>query len=385
MVQRKIPFNVPYLTGKEEEYVLDALRSRAHCGNHAYADRCIELLKERYGFHSVFLTTSCTTAMEMGAILANLALGDEVILPSYTFTSTVNAIVLRGVRPVFCDVDPETMNIDVSLIEPLITEKTKMILPIDYAGIPCEIDAIMEIAQRRGLTVMQDAAQSFHSFHKDGRACGSVPPLAAFSFHESKNAACGEGGALIVNDPNLVDRARIVQEKGTDRALVLKGVQNKYGWADIGSSFLLADILAAMLLAQIEGTDEIVAKRGKVTQAYRELYKPYEAKSCLKMPKPPPGVKINNHAFFVVFDTEDNQKRFLSLLRTKEIHAYIGYVPLHSYVMGRKLGYRPEDVPLTENIAKRIVRLPFYADMADAGLDYCIEGMGDVLREIYGF
>jgi dTDP-4-amino-4,6-dideoxygalactose transaminase len=385
VTRREIPFNVPYLTGKEEQYVLEVLRSRAHCGNSVYAKRCIELLRERYGFHSVFLTGSCTTAMEMGAILANLGPGDEVILPSYTFSSTANAVVLRGARPVFCDVDPATMNIDPSLIEPLITEKTRMILPIDYAGIPCEIDAIMEIAQRRGLTVMQDAAQSFHSYHKGGRACGSVPPLAAFSFHETKNASCGEGGALVVNDPELVDRAHIVQEKGTDRSLVLKGVKNKYGWADIGSSFLLADVLAAMLFAQFEGMDEIVAKRSKVTQAYRELYEPYEAKGCLRTPKPPPDVRINHHAFFVIFDTEDNQKRFLSLLRARDIHAYIGYVPLHSYVMGRKFGYRLEDVPLTEEIARRIVRLPFYTDMADRGLDYCIDGMGDVLREIYGF
>ena len=384
MNRTKIPFNVPYLAGEEELYVLDALRSRAHCGNLAYAERCIALMKERYGFHSVFLTSSCTAAMEMGAILAELASGDEVILPSYTFSSTANAVVLRGAKPVFCDVDPATMNIDVSLIESLITEKTKMIVPIDYAGIPCEIAAVMEIAQRHGLTVMQDAAQSFHSYHKGDRACGLVAPMAAFSFHESKNATCGEGGALVVNDPGLVDRAHIVQEKGTDRSLVLKGVRNKYGWADIGSSFLLADILAAVLLAQIERMDEIVSKRGKVTAAYRELYSPYEKEGCLQTPKPPCGVRLNHHAFFVIFDTEEHQKCFLSLLRKRDIHAYIGYVPLHSYIMGRKFGYRPEDVPRTEDIARRIVRLPFYTDLADQGLDYCVEGMRAVLREIYG-
>ncbi len=385
MEQKQIPFNIPYLTGLEEEYILASLHSRAHCGSHTYSEQCIDLMKKRYGFHSVFLTTSCTTAMEMGAILANLMPGDEVILPSYTFSSTVNAIVLRGVRPVFCDVDPATMNIDVSLIESLVTKRTKMILPIDYAGIPCEIDVIMEIAQHHGLIVMQDAAQSFHSYHKDGRACGSVPPLAAFSFHETKNVTCGEGGALVVNDPDLVDRAHIVQEKGTDRSLVLKGVKSKYGWADIGSSFLLADILAAMLLAQIEGIEEIVAKRAKITQAYRELYAPYEKEGCLQIPKPAPGVQINHHAFFVIFDAEENQTRFLSLLRKMNIHAYIGYIPLHSYIMGRKFGYRPEDVPHTEDIARRIVRLPFYVDMVDEGLDYCIEGMANVLHDIYGF
>ena len=380
----KIPFNLPYLTGKEEQNVVDALRSRAHCGNLNYANKCIDWLKERYGFYSVFLTTSCTTAMEMGAILANLSAGDEVILPSYTFTSTVNAIVLRGAKPVFCDIDPSTMNLDPSLIESIITEKTKMIVPIDYAGIPCDIDTIMEIAKRRGLIVMQDAAQSFHSFHKDGRACGAVPPLAAFSFHETKNVTCGEGGALIVNDPDLVERACIVQEKGTDRSLVLKGMKNKYGWADIGSSFLLADILSAMLLAQLEETDNIVAKRCKITQAYCELFEFYELKNYLKTPKLPHGVQINHHAYFVIFDTEDNQKRFINMLRSRDIHVYIGYVPLHSYIMGRKFGYHPEDVPITEEIAKKIVRLPFYTDMTSEALAYCVEGMSEVLYEIYG-
>ncbi|MCI5188752.1 MAG: aminotransferase class I/II-fold pyridoxal phosphate-dependent enzyme [Candidatus Electrothrix sp. AS4_5] len=182
----KIPFNIPYLTGKEKKYIFDALQSRSYCGNHQYGKQCIHLMKEKYGFFSIFLTSSCTTAMEMGAILADLKIGDEVILPSYTFSSTANAIVLRGATPVFCDVDPATMNIDVSLIESLITKKTKMIIPIDYAGIPCEIDTIMMIANKYNLIVMQDAAQAFHSFHKGNKPCASVPQLAAFSFHETK-------------------------------------------------------------------------------------------------------------------------------------------------------------------------------------------------------
>ena len=214
--------------------------------------------------------------MEMGALLSDLKPGDQVILPSYTFSSTANAVVLRGVFPVFCDVDPETMNIDIRLIEPLITERTRMILPIDYAGIPCEIHDILQIAHKHELMVMQDAAQSFHAFHKGGEPCGSVAPLAAFSFHESKNITCGEGGALIVNDPSLVERAHFLQEKGTDRRLVLDGLQNKYSWVDLGSSFLLSDILAAMLLAQIEQTEEIVAKRSRITGSYRKLFRPYE-------------------------------------------------------------------------------------------------------------
>jgi dTDP-4-amino-4,6-dideoxygalactose transaminase len=341
-------------------------------------------MKEKYGFLSVFLTSSCTTAMEMGALLIDLEPGDEVILPSYTFSSTANAVVLRGVKPVFCDVDPKTMNMDASLIEPLITERTKMIVPIDYAGIPCEIDSIMQIASRHGIVVMQDAAQSFHSLHKREKPCGSVPQLAAFSFHETKNVTCGEGGALIVNDPELVQRAHFLQEKGTDRNLVLKGVKNKYSWMDLGSSFLLSDILAAMLFAQLEDAQNIVAKRSKITSAYLDLYKPYEEKDCLRIPEIPDGVQLNHHAFFVIFDTEINQQNFLRQLRDIDIHAYIGYLPLHSAPMGQKFGYKPKDVPLTENIAKRIVRLPFYTELAINGLDYCVEGMSKVLRTLYG-
>ncbi len=378
----KIPFNIPYLTGAEEAYMLDALRSRAHCGNRAYAERCIALLKEKYGFHAVFLTPSCTAAMEMGAILADLQPGDEVILPSYTFSSTANAIVLRGAIPAFCDVDPATMNIDVSLIEELITERTRLIVPIDYTGIPCDIDAILAIAKKYNLLVMQDAAQSIHSFYK-GTPCGGSAPLAAFSFHESKNLSCGEGGALVVNDPALVERAAFLQEKGTDRSLVLKGLRSKYGWIDLGSSFLLSDILAAVLLAQIERVDEIVAKRAVVTSAYFNLFDPYGEQGLLQLPAYPDHIQVNHHAFFVIFDTAPNRDTFLKLTGQKEIYPYSGYVPLHSSRMGRKFGYEPEDVPVTEDIAKRIVRLPFYTDLSENGLDYCISGMQTVLEQIY--
>jgi len=364
--------------------MLDALRSRGHCGNRFYGEKCVSLLKEKYGFLSVFLTPSCTAAMEMGALLANLSVGDEVILPSYTFSSTANAIVLRGARPVFCDVDPDTMNINIELINPLITERTRMIAPIDYAGVPCDMDPILEIARKHELIVMQDAAQSLHSFYKE-KACGSWPPLAAFSFHESKNVSCGEGGALIVNQPDWVERAAFLQEKGTDRSLVLHGQKRKYSWVDIGSSFLLSDILAAMLLAQLEATETIVEKRRRITRAYQELFSPYEKPGCVRLPKLPAHTQINHHALFIIFDSADNRQRFLSLTNERDIHPYIGYVPLHSSPMGRKLGYRPEDIPVTEDISQRLVRLPFYTDLADQGLDYCQDGMGAVMHQIYGF
>jgi len=379
----KIPFNIPYLPEKANVYIQEALESRKHCGNHTFGQRCIELMEEKYGFYKVFLTTSCTTAMEMGALLPDLNPGDEVILPSYTFSSTANAVVLRGAKPVFCEVTPDTMNIDVSRIESLITERTKMIAPIDYAGIPCEIDKIMKLAEKYNLMVMQDAAQSFHSFNKNGKPCGSMPTLAAFSFHETKNISCGEGGALVINDPNLIQRAHFLQEKGTDRSLVLKGVKSKYSWVDLGSSFLLSDILSAMLLSQLEHVEKIVKMRGVVTNTYRELFQPYADNGYLKIPVIPEKVVINNHAFFVIFDTEENQQQFISLLKEKNIYAYIGYLPLHSSPMGQRFGYQADDLPVTEDLASRIVRLPFYSELQGDSLEYCIAGMQSVLKIIY--
>lgn len=379
----RIPFNIPYLTGNEKIYVQQALDSRAYSGNGEFSKRTIELMKKKYGFGEVFLTPSCTLAMEMGTMLAGIGPGDEVILPSYTFSSTANAVVRQGARPVFCEIEPNTMNIDVKLIPGLISKNTKMIIPIDYAGIPCEIDKVMKIARKHNLVVMVDGAQSFHSFYKE-KPAADFPDMAAFSFHETKNVTCGEGGALIVNRPEWVERAHFLQEKGTDRKLVLDGVKSKYHWVDVGSSFLLADILAAMLLAQIEKVEKIVEMRAKITEAYYKLFTPYEKAGNLKIPHPPKHVKVNHHAFFVIFDTQQNRQRFLSSLKEKDIHAYIGYVPLHSSPMGRKFGYKPEDLPLTEDIGSRIVRLPFYTDLAKSGLDYCISGMESVLSSIYG-
>ena len=379
----KIPFNIPYLTGREEAYMVEALRSRRHCGNHRFGLRCIEFMKEKYGFHEVFLTPSATSALEMGALLADLKPGDEVVLPSYTFSSTGNAVVLTGARPVFCEVDPRTMNVDLRHMESLITEKTRMLLPIDYAGIPCDRPAIHALAKKHGLPVMVDGAQSFHSFLA-GVPCGAGTDLTAFSFHETKNLSCGEGGALVVNRPEWVQRARFLQEKGTDRSLVLSGVRSKYWWVDKGSSFLLADMLAAMLWAQLEAVEVITGKRQTVAAAYLELYGAYERKGAVRVPHPPAGADCNGHAVFVIFDTAPNRDRYLALLRERDVHPYIGYLPLHSSPMGRRYGYAPEDLPLTEDLASRIVRLPLYADLADTGLDYCLDSMQAVMTTMYG-
>jgi dTDP-4-amino-4,6-dideoxygalactose transaminase len=380
----RIPFNKPYHFQSEVEAAALCLRSGALCGNRDFGTKAAHLLEKKYGIKKVFLTPSCTAALEMGALLTGLRPGDEVILPSYTFSSTANAVVLQGALPVFCEIDPQTMNIDVDRIPELISEKTKMILPIDYAGIPCEIERIDAIARKHELSVMLDAAQSIDS-SLDGRATGAFPRLAAYSFHESKNISCGEGGALCVNDESLLERAHFIQEKGTDRSLVLSGVKDKYTWVERGSSFLLSDILAAVLLVQLENIEFITESRSVVTAAYRALFRKYEEAGCVRTPTTSTQVKWNHHAFFVIFDEAERRDVFLRELRAKDIHAYIGYTPLHSSPKGRSYGYRPEDLPQTESIAKRIVRLPLYTELREAGLEYCIDGMADVLHSIYGF
>lgn len=378
----KIPFNKPCLAGQEVAYAKEAILSLRHCGNQHYTDLCKKWFREKMGMKNVFFTPSCTDAMEMGTLLFDLKPGDEVILPSYTFSSTANAIVLRGAKPVFCEVKTNTMNIDVDKIESLITSKTKVIMPIDYAGIPCEIDRINHIAKRHSLFVMLDAAQSLGSRYQ-GKPTGLHSHLAAFSMHETKNVSCGEGGCLVVNEPSLVQKAHFVQEKGTDRSLVLSGVKSKYWWIELGSSFLLSNISAAVLLAQLEYMDFIIEKRKKVTSSYVNLYSSYADRGCLAIPHYPKDVQINHHAFFVIFDKMENRELFLARLREKDVNAYIGYMPLHSSPMGRRFGYHPEDLPITEDASQRIVRLPFYTALADEGLDFCIASMRSVLKSIY--
>lgn len=377
-----IPFNKVYITGNEEKYMLEALYSGKHCGNHVFCERVIDLMKTKHGFNEVFLVPSGTAALEMGAVLAGIGPGDEVIIPTYTFSSTVNAIVLFGGIPVFCESEPETMNIDVSKIEALITPKTKMILPIDYAGVPCEIDSIMEIANRNNLIVMQDCAQSYGSYYK-GKATGSQAHLATFSFHETKNFSAGEGGGLVVNVPEWTERAYFIQEKGTDRRLVLNGVKNKYSWVDKGSSYLLSDILAAMLLAQLEQEEDMKRTRSKITNAYFKLFETYQKRGVLSYFKLKDDIEINHHAFWIIFDTVENSQIFMTTLRDYNVSAYIGYLALHSSPKGMEYGYKKDDLALTQDLTNRIVRLPFYTELGEQGLEYCIEAMQNVLKTIY--
>lgn len=380
----KIPFNKTYLTGDEEKYVHEALLSGQVCGNHQFCKKILDIINKKYSYDSAFLVPSGTAALEMGVVLADLQPGDEVIVPSYTFSSTVNAIVLFGGFPIFCDVDPKTMNIDYTKIEALISPKTKMIMPIDYAGVPCDIDEIMEIANRHNLIVFQDCAQSYGSYYK-GVPSGKKAHIAAFSFHETKNYSAGEGGLLINNVPEWHQRATFLQEKGTDRSLVINGQKNKYTWVDKGSSYLLSDLLASVLYAQLDHEEEIKAKRAMITEAYINLFKPYWEKGFIQIFEPKEYVQLNHHAFWAVFPSLDEKLTFMNKLKEKEIYVYIGYVPLHSAPYGLKLGYKPEDVPLTEDIGNRIVRLPFYTSLADNGLEYTIDNMKAVLQKMYGF
>ncbi len=379
---KQIPFNRPYATEQEIRYATEALKSRRLCGNNQFAKRVQAHLAEKHGLQNAFLVPSGTAALEMGAWLAGLQPGDEVILPSYTFSSTANAVVLTGAKPVFCEIDPQTMNADPEHIRELVTPKTRMLLPIDYAGIPCDMESIESIAQEHGLIVMVDAAQSYGSRYR-GRACGSLGDLATFSFHETKNISCGEGGALMVNREDWLQRASFLQEKGTDRSLVLYGQKTKYHWVDIGSSYLLSDILAGVLLAQLECEDRILELRGKVTAAYLEFWKPYAEKGMVQIAPYGQYEKLNSHAFWVVFDSETNKEKFLLGLKEKGVYAYIGYMPLHSAPMGQKLGYKSQDLPRTQEIAARIVRLPLYAELANDGLDYALGSMELVLETIY--
>lgn len=378
-----IPFNKPYKSQNEEQYILQALRSGRLSGNNAFFKQVAAHLKQKHSLDNTFLVPSGTSALEMGAWLAGLKPGDEVIMPSYTFSSTANAVVLTGAKPVFCEIDPVTMNADPKHMEALINENTRMLLPIDYAGIPCKIDLIERIAKKSDLCVMVDAAQSYGSYYQ-GKACGSFGDLSTFSFHETKNISCGEGGALIINREDWIERAHFMQEKGTDRRLVLYGQKTKYHWVDIGSSYLLSDILAALLYSQLESEDIILSLRRQVTDAYRELYQPYVDMGLISVTPYDKYDTVNSHAFWVIFDTEKNKEDFILRLKDKDVYAYIGYMALHSSPMGIRLGNRPQDLPITQDLASRIVRLPLYADLAHDGLDYCLESMHAVMKSIYG-
>jgi len=361
-VPPKIPFNRPFITGKEIEYIATAISSGGIAADGHFTRRCAEFLTDRFSIHKVLMTPSCTAALELSAMLCDLKPGDEVIMPSFTFVSTANAVVRAGAKPVFVDIRPNTLNIDERLIEKSITEKTKAIFPVHYAGVSCEMDSIMEIAHRHKLLVVEDAAQGVNATY-NGRALGSIGHLGAYSFHDTKNYVCGEGGALCVNSPELTERAEIIREKGTNRSQFFRGEVDKYSWVDVGSSYVPAEMLCAFLLAQLEAMDEITARRREVHQFYLENLAPLEERELLTIPRVPSGCETNYHMFYVLLGDARTRDDLMAHLKQNSISAVFHYVPLHNSAMGKKFGYSEGDLPLTEDLSGRLLRLPFYFDI----------------------
>ena len=358
----KIPFNISYLTGKELEYMQKSLESRNIIGNGSFTKKCEKLMEEIFGAKKILLTGSCTDALEMASLLANLGTDDEVIVPSFTFVSTANAFILRGAKPVFIDIREDTLNMDETTIEEKITDRTKAIFPVHYAGVSCDMDTIMDIANRYNLCVVEDAAQGVYAKYK-GRYLGAIGHLGTYSFHGTKNYTCGEGGALVINDENLIERAEILREKGTNRSKFLRGEIDKYTWVDIGSSFLLSDVLAAFLYAQLENLDEINKKRKAIYDFYYENLKELEDTGKLRLPIIPDECETNYHLFYILLPSEEKRNFLMDELKSVGIQAVFHYVPLHNSPMGMKFGYKNGDLPITESISGCLLRLPFYADL----------------------
>jgi dTDP-4-amino-4,6-dideoxygalactose transaminase len=355
-----IPFNRPHTVGRELAYIQEACANMHLSGDGTFTRRCHQVLEKSVGSGKALLTHSCTAALEMAAILFNLEAGDEVIMPSYTFVSTANAFVLRGAIPVFVDIRPDTLNIDETLIEAAITPRTKAICVVHYAGVGCEMDAILAIAEKHGLKVVEDAAQGINAFYK-GRALGSFGQLSAFSFHETKNALSGEGGALLVNDQSLSDRAEIIREKGTNRSRFFRGQIDKYTWVDIGSSYLPSELTAAFLLAQLEDLEAITRRRLAIWDRYHAWAEPFERAGILRRPRMPGYCKHNGHMYYLLLRSLAHRQAFIAALKASDVMAVFHYVPLHSTPAGERFGRSNGPLQVTDDISDRLVRLPLWS------------------------
>jgi dTDP-4-amino-4,6-dideoxygalactose transaminase len=361
----RIPFNKPGLAGKEMLYLAEAVLRGHTAGDGSFTQRCRELLERELGVPQALLTTSCTHALEMAAILLDIQPGDEVIVPSFTFVSTVNAFVLRGATPVFIDIRPDTLNMDESALEALITPRTRAIIPVHYAGVACEMDSILSMAGKYGVPVIEDNAHGLFARYR-GRHLGTFGCLATQSFHETKNIICGEGGALIVNDERYVERAEIIREKGTNRSRFFRGQVDKYSWVDVGSSYLLSDLLAAFLLAQLEAREDILARRRRIWETYAAELSEWAAANDVKLPFVPEHCEQPWHMFYLIMPSLELRQAFISYLKSRGILSVFHYLPLHLSEMGRKFGGQAGQCPVTERISDCLVRLPFYNEL---GLD----------------
>ncbi len=360
-----IPFNRPYATGKELTYQTEALGNFHLSGDGPFTKRCHQWLEQRTGAAKALLTHSCTSALDIAALLLDLEPGDEVIIPSFTFVSTANAFVLRGAVPVFVDIREDTLNLDEKLIEAAITPRTRAIAPIHYAGVACEMDTVLAIAQRHRLAIVEDAAQGVMAAYK-GRALGAIGNLGSFSFHETKNIISGEGGALLIRDPAMVSRAEIIREKGTDRERFFRGEVDKYTWQDLGSSFLPSDLIAAFLWAQLEQAERITRERLAIWHRYHALLEPLEQQGLLRRPIIPDDCQHNGHIYHILLPSGTDRQRALRELKQQGIGAVFHYVPLHSSPAGRRFGRAHGDLALTTSLSERLIRLPMWLGLQEA-------------------
>jgi dTDP-4-amino-4,6-dideoxygalactose transaminase len=376
----RIPFNRPFIVGKELFYIAKAVANGQIAADGVYTKLCSRFLEERFAVPRALLTPSCTAALEMAVLLCDLGPGDEVIMPSYTFVSTASAVVRTGARPVFVDIRPDTLNLDETKIEEALGPRTKMIVPVHYAGVACEMDTILAIAATHGLRVVEDAAQGVHAYYK-GRALGSLGHFGAYSFHETKNFICGEGGALCVNDTAFIRRAEIIRDKGTNRQQYFRGEIDKYTWVDVGSSYVPSEISAAFLWAQLENLELITSRRQAIFQRYREALSPLEAAGLLRLPRIPVECQTNFHMFYILLPAPDLRDRLLAHLKSAGILSVFHYVPLHNSPLGEKLGCARRELPVTVDVSSRLLRLPFYFELSTDEQGEVIERITRFLRE----
>ena len=367
-----VDFNRPCLTGKEFEYIGQSIQQEHISGGGPFSEKCEEFLEESLGSAKAFLTTSCTDALEMAAVLLDIKPGDEVILPSFTFVSTANAFVLRGARPVFVDIRPDTFNLDENLVAKAITSKTRAIVPVHYAGVGCEMEDIILLSSRTGISIVEDNAHGLFGSYR-GQYLGTFGSMASLSFHETKNFTCGEGGALLINDNRYTERARIIREKGTNRSKFFSGEIDKYTWIDIGSSYMPSDILAAFLFAQLEARDRIQAARKAVWENYSTNLREWAYGNDVLMPHIPDDRDQSYHMFFLLAPSQKHRDRLITHLKSKGICSVFHYLPLHLSRMGKRWGSKKGDCPVTESITGRILRLPFYNDMTNSQQRYVVK------------
>lgn len=372
--QPAIPFNRSSLQGPELDYISQALASGQIAGDQTFSRRCQVLLEQVLGVNRALVTTSCTHALEMAALLLDLQPGDEVIVPAFTFVSTANAFVLRGAIPVFSDVRPDTLNLDETRLESLITPRTRAIVPVHYAGVGCEMDTLLEVAGRHGIPVVEDNAHGLFGRYR-GRWLGTFGALATQSFHETKNITCGEGGALLINDRQWVERAEILREKGTNRSRFFRGQVDKYSWVDLGSSYVISDVLAAFLYAQLEAWKTIQERRREVWQRYHSALANWASENGVRQPIVPPHCESAWHMYHLLLPTAADRTRFIEHLKARNILAVFHYLPLHLSTYGSRFGGQPGDCPVTEDISDRLIRLPFYNSMSSTVQDQVIDAV----------